>query len=309
MLRVVFMGSPEFGLPTLVAILAAGHRVVAVYCQPPRPAGRGMEPRLSPVQAFAERAGLPVSTPTSLRPPGEAERLAALAPDVAVVVAYGLILPPAILAAPKHGCLNLHPSRLPRWRGAAPLQRTLMAGDRDTAVMVMRMDEGLDTGPVCLAEDIALADDLTAGELHDIAAKAGAGLMVRALAALEQGTLDCRPQPSAGATYAAKIDKGEARIDWTRPATEIANQIRGLSPFPGAWFAATAGGREERIKVARARLADGAGVPGTVLDEAMTIACGEGAVQLVTLQRAGKKPISAAEFLRGFPLPAGSRLP
>jgi methionyl-tRNA formyltransferase len=225
---------------------------------------------------------------------------------VAVVVAYGLILPKAVLEAPRAGCLNLHASALPRWRGAAPIARAVMAGDTVTAASIMRMDEGLDTGPVCLAEAVPIGPDMTAGELHDALSERGARLMVEALAAIAQGTLACAPQPEAGATYAAKIDKAETAIDFTRPAREVHNHVRGLSPFPGAWL--TAGDRGERIKVLRTRLAAGSGAPGTALDGALTVACGEGAVQLLELQRAGKKPMAATELLRGFALPAGTRL-
>jgi methionyl-tRNA formyltransferase len=307
-LRVVFMGTPAFAVPTLSEILGAGHEVVAVYAQPPRPAGRGMEARKSPVQAFAEASGLPVLTPARLKGPAEQQAFAAHGADVAVVVAYGLILPPPILSAPRHGCLNLHASALPRWRGAAPMQRAIMTGDTETAVMVMRMDERLDTGPVCLAERVAIGPDATAGELHDELAQRGASLMVRALAALERGSLMATPQPAEGITYAAKIDKAEARLDFSRPASAVHNLIRALSPFPGAWFEAASGGRRERIKVLRSRLAEGQGEPGEILDDALTVACGEGAVRLLEVQRAGRRATSAAEFLRGFPLQKGDVL-
>jgi methionyl-tRNA formyltransferase len=306
-MRIVFMGTPDFAVPTLAAILAAGHQVVAVYTRAPRPAGRGMEERKSPIHTYADRAGLPVLTPRSLREEARQQALADHRADVGVVVAYGLILPPPVLVAPRGGCLNLHASALPRWRGAAPIPRAIMAGDAATAVTIMRMDEGLDTGPVCLAEPVPIGPDTTAGELHDALAERGARLMVRALAEIERGALACLPQAATGVTYAAKIDKGETGIDFTRTAQEVHNHVRGLSPFPGAWFAA--GERAERIKVLRTRIAPGSGAPGTVLDApAPTIACGEGAVELVELQRAGKRPMSAAEFLRGFPLPPGSRL-
>ncbi|MDX2287331.1 MAG: methionyl-tRNA formyltransferase [Hyphomicrobiaceae bacterium] len=307
-MRIVFMGTPEFSVPTLSEIIAAGHEVVAVYSQPPRPAGRGMEQRLSPVHEFALRSGIPVATPATLRDAQEQERFAALDADAAVVVAYGLILPKPVLDAPREGSFNVHASALPRWRGAAPIQRAIMAGDTETAVMVMRMEEGLDTGPVCLGERIAIGADTTAGALHDHLSLVGAGLMVRALAALERGSLVAVPQDTAGVTYAAKIDKAEARIDFSRPAREVHNLIRGLSPFPGAWFAAGADGRRERIKVLRSQLAEGTGEAGVVLDDRLTIACGEGAVRLVSVQRAGKKPVAADELLRGFPMPAGSRV-
>jgi methionyl-tRNA formyltransferase len=305
-MRVVFMGTPDFAVPTLAALLAAGHEVAAVYTRAPKPAGRGRHERKSPVHLAAERAGLPVLGPRSLRDETAQQAFAAHAADVGVVVAYGLILPRAVLEAPRAGCLNLHASGLPRWRGAAPVARAIMAGDTVTAATIMRMDEGLDTGPVCLAEEMAIGPDATAGELAAVLAERGARLMVEALARSERGALACRPQPEAGATYAAKIDKGETGIDFTRPAGEVHNRVRGLSPAPGAWFAA--GAEAERIKVLRSRIVPGAGEPGMVLDGAATVACGEGAVALVELQRAGRRPMPAAEFLRGFPLPPGTRL-
>jgi len=308
MLRVVFMGTPEFAVPTLTGLVAAGHRVVAVYSQPPRPAGRGMAERKSPVHLFAERGGLPVRTPKSLKGDAEQQAFAAHGADVGIVVAYGLILPKAVLTAPREGCLNLHASALPRWRGAAPIQRAVMASDTETAATVMRMDEGLDTGPVCLVDPLAIGPDTTAGELHDLLAIRGAELMLRALAALERGGLTCRPQSAEGVTYAPKIDKGETRIDFACPAQEVHNKVRGLAPFPGAWFEAAHQGKPERIKVLRTTVTAGAGAPGALLDDALTIACGEGAVRVVEVQRSGKRPMTAAEFLRGFPLPAGTRL-
>ena len=308
MLRIVFMGTPDFAVATLGQIVDAGHELAAVYTRAPKVAGRGMAERKSPVHVFAEAAGIRVRTPRTLRDAAEQEKFASLKADVAVVVAYGLILPKPVLDAPRHGCLNLHGSALPRWRGAAPIQRAIMAGDPSTAVMVMRMDEGLDTGPVCLAEPVAIGPDMTAGELHDSMAAAGAGLMARALASLERGSLVATPQPAKGVTYAAKIEKAEARIDFTRSAAEVHNHIRGLSPFPGAWFEAGSGGRVERVKVVRSLLAEASGLPGTVLDGQLTIACGEAAIRLAVVQRAGKKPMAAHEFLRGFDLPAGTRL-
>jgi methionyl-tRNA formyltransferase len=305
-MRIVFMGTPDFAVPTLSAVLAAGHEVAAVYTRAPRPAGRGMEERKSPVHAYAEAAGLPVLSPRSLREATEQQAFAAHAADVGVVVAYGVILPRPVLEAPREGCLNLHASALPRWRGAAPIQRAVMAGDTTTAASIMRMDEGLDTGPVCLAEPVPVGPDMTAGELHDVLAERGASLMVQALAELEGGALPCVPQPDVGVTYAAKIDKAEAAINFTRSAAEVHNHVRGLSPFPGAWLAA--GERRERIKVLRSRVVAGSGPPGTVLDDALTVACGSGAVQLLELQRAGKRPMPAAELLRGFPVPRGMRL-
>ncbi len=308
MLRVIFMGTPQFAVPTLSEIAGAGHEIAAVYTQPARPAGRGMEARKSPVQVFAESLGVPVLSPTSLKSAETQAAVRAHHADAAVVVAYGLILPKEVLSAPRCGCLNLHGSALPRWRGAAPIQRAIMAGDTETAAMVMRMDEGLDTGPICLAERIDVGPDMTAGELHDRMSLVGAGLVVRALAALERDSLDCVPQPTQGITYAPKIDKSEAQIDFTRPAKDVHNLIRGLSPFPGAWFSAGPAGGRERIKVLRSTLAEGAGEPGVVLDSALTIACGQGAVRLLTVQRAGRRPVPAEEFLRGFSLAIGSRL-
>ena len=266
-MRIIFMGTPEFALPTLAGIVAAGHEVAAVYSQPPRPAGRGMADKKSPVHLFAERHGLSVLTPKSLKGEPEQQAFAAHGADVAVVVAYGLILPKPVLAAPRHGCLNLHASALPRWRGAAPIQRAVMAGDTETAATVMRMDEGLDTGPICRAERVPIGPDTTAGELHDLLATQGAGLMLSALAELERGALSCQPQPSAGVTYAAKIDKGETRLDFTLPAREVHNRVRGLSPAPGAWVEIDHAGKAERVKVLRTQLAEGAGPPGSVLDE------------------------------------------
>ena len=309
-MRVVFMGTPEFAAPTLAAILAAGHEVAAVYTQPPRPAGRGMAERRSPIHALAERHGLRVMTPSRLKAEADIAAFAAHASDVAVVVAYGLILPQPVLDAPRHGCLNLHGSALPRWRGAAPIQRAIMAGDSKTAATVMRMDAGLDTGAVCLADPIVIGADMTAAELHDEMAERGAALMVRALAQLERGPLTCSPQPAEGVTYAAKIDKKETRIDFARPAAEVHNKVRGLSPAPGGWFEAAHDGRPERIRLLRTeRLADRPpAAPGTVLDDTLSVACGDGAVRLVELQRAGRRPMAASEFLRGFPLAAGSQI-
>jgi len=306
-LRVVFMGTPQFSVPVLSEILAAGHEVVAVYSQPPRPAGRGMAETRSAVHEHAAASDLDVLTPRSLR--GEAEQAAfrAHAADVAVVVAYGLILPKPVLEAPRRGCLNLHASSLPRWRGAAPIQRAIMAGDTETAVMVMRMEEGLDTGPVCLAERVPIGADTTAGELHDMLSERGASLMIRALAALSRDSLTCTPQAADGVTYAAKIDKAETRIDFRRSAAEVHNHIRGLSPFPGVWLeAAPAGGKPERVKVLRATPVAASGPAGTVLDDRLTVACGVGAVRLIEVQRAGKKPVRTEELLRGFVVPAGS---
>jgi methionyl-tRNA formyltransferase len=308
-LKIVFMGTPDFSVPALEAIVAAGHEVVAVYSQPPRPAGRGMAEKKSPVHLSAEAKGIQVRTPLNLKTAADQAAFAALGADAAVVIAYGLILPRVVLEAPRLGCFNVHASRLPRWRGAAPIQRAIMAGDIETAVMVMKMEEGLDTGPVGATALVPISPDVTAGELHDDLAREGAGLIVKALARLEAGELSFTPQPIEGVTYAAKIAKSEARIDFTRPAAEVHNLIRGLSPFPGAWFEATPeGGAPERIKVIRSSLAQAAGTPGTALDDTLTIACGEGAVRLVEVQRAGRKAMSASEFLRGFPVPEGRAL-
>ncbi len=297
-MRIIFMGTPDFSVPTLTEIVSSGHEVVAVYTRAPKPAGRGQEERKSPVHVAAEGFGLPVFTPKSLK--GEAEQIifASHDADLAVVVAYGLLLPKPILVAPELGCLNLHGSLLPRWRGAAPIQRAIMAGDTQTGVMVMQMDEGLDTGPVALGEVIPIGPDMTAGELHDTMMRTGADLMGRALAALERGSLDFTPQPEAGAVYAKKIEKAEARIEWSRSAEEVHNHIRGLSPFPGAWFELELAGKPVRIKALRSTLAQGAGAPGTLLDN-LTIACGSGAVRLTQVQREGKGAMDAATFLRG----------
>jgi len=277
--------------------------VVAVYTQPPRAAGRGMGERRSSVHKTAARFGLPVFTPERLKNEGEAERFAALGVDVGVVVAYGQILPRAFLDVPANGCLNLHASLLPRWRGAAPIARAIMAGDSETGVMVMRMEAGLDTGPVAMSERVAIAPNVTAGELTERLAVLGADLMVRALAALSRGGLSFVPQAADGVTYAAKLDKGETRIDWSRPAADVHNHIRGLSPEPGAWFELDLGKAPERVKVLRSELAEGAGAPGAVLDGELTVACGSGAVRLVQIQRAGKQPVAVAEFLRGLRAP------
>lgn len=309
MLKIIFMGTPEFSVPTLLAIAAAGHEIVAVYSQPPRPAGRrGLELTPSPVHRAAAELGFEVRTPTSFKSGDEQARFAALGADVAVVVAYGLLLPPAILEGTRLGCYNGHASLLPRWRGAAPIQRAIMAGDRETGVMIMKMDAGLDTGPVALTERIAINGDMTGAELHDRLSAAGAPLMVAALARLERGDLTLTPQAEAGATYARKIDKSETRIDWTRPAVEIHNHVRALSPVPGAWCEMDVGGGPERVKVLLTCRADGTGTPGEVLDDRLAVACGEGAVRLIELQRAGGRPLAAADFLRGARLAPGDRL-
>ncbi len=307
-MRIVFMGTPAFAVPTLTEIIGQGHEVAAVYTQPPRPAGRGMTERRSPVHETAERFGIPVRTPVTLKTADEVAAFAGLAPDVGVVVAYGRILPQAFLDTPPNGCLNLHGSLLPRWRGAAPIERAIMAGDAETGVMVMRMEAGLDTGPVAMAERLPVGPDATAGEVTDRLSRLGADLMARALGALSRGVLSFTPQVEAGATYARKIEKGETRIDWSRPAAEVHNHIRGLSPDPGAWFEVDLGKGKERVKVLRSTLSSGSGEPGTVLDQSLTIACAIGAVRLLELQRAGRQPLKAADFLRGASLAAGTRL-
>ncbi len=307
-LRVIFMGTPEFSVPTLRAIADAGHEIVAVYTQPPRAAGRrGLELTPSPVQREAERLGLEVRTPVSLKSEAEQQAFRALRADVAVVVAYGLLLPKPILEAPRLGCLNGHASLLPRWRGAAPIQRAIMAGDTETGMMVMRMEEGLDTGPVAMAEKCAIGPNMTAGELHDRLMHIGAALMAEALARLERDALTFTAQATEGVTYAKKIDKAETRVDWTRPAGEVHDHIRGLSPFPGAWCEIEIGGRLERLKLLRSTLSQGAGEPGGILDDRLTVACGSGAIRLVEVQRAGGRPIAAQEFLRGAKLEKGTK--
>ncbi len=308
-LRLVFMGTPDFAVPTLAEIVGRGHDVVAVYTRAPKPAGRGMELQRSPVEVRARQFGLPVLTPASLKGEDVQAEFRAHGADAAVVVAYGLILPKAILDALPFGCFNLHASALPRWRGAAPINRAIMAGDAETAVMVMRMEEGLDTGPIAMERRIAIAPDMTAGDLHDELARLGADLMVIALAALERGSLTFTPQPEAGVTYAAKIAKAETRINWRQPWKAVHDHCRGLSPFPGAWFEiGTEGKSPVRVKVLRTTKGEGTGTPGTALDDRLTIACGEGAIRILQLQRAGRGPMAAEEFLRGTPLPAGTRL-
>lgn len=313
-LRVIFMGTPEFSVPTLRAIAEAGHEIVAVYTQPPRAAGRrGLELTPSPVQREAERLGVEVHTPVSLKGEAEQEAFRALQVDVAVVVAYGLLLPKAILDAPRLACLNGHASLLPRWRGAAPIQRAIMAGDTETGMMVMRMEAGLDTGPVAMVEKCAIEPDMTAGDLHDRLMSIGAALMIEALAQLERNTLTFTTQAMVGVTYAKKIDKSETRVDWTRPASEVHNHIRGLSPFPGAWCETEIGGRTERLKLLRSTLSDGLllsedlGESGGILDDRLTVACGSGAIRLVEVQRAGGRPAAVQEFLRGTKLEKGMK--
>jgi len=307
MLRLIFMGTPAFAVPTLVEIVGRGYEVAAVYTRAPTRAGRGMELQETPIAREARRFGLQVLTPSTLRTPEAADAFRAHAADAAVVVAYGLILPPEILAAASLGCFNLHASLLPRWRGAAPINRAIMAGDRETGVMVMKMDEGLDTGAIAMAERVPIAPDMTAGELHDVLAPLGADLMVRALGGLERGALRLTPQPTDGVTYAPKIDKSETRIDWTRPWQAVHDHCRGLAPFPGAWFE-MADGAAGRVRVLRTTRGEDTGAPGTVLDDRLTIACGEGAVRIVELQRAGAKPMKAEEFLRGARLAPGAQV-
>jgi methionyl-tRNA formyltransferase len=306
-LRVLFMGTPDFALPTLIEILGRGHEVAAVYTRASKPGGRrGLDLVPSPVEREARRFGFNVLTPASLRSAEAESAMRAHGADVAVVVAYGLILPKPILDAFPLGAFNLHASLLPRWRGAAPINRAIMAGDAETGVMVMRMEEGLDTGPIAMAERVPIDPDATAGDLHDRLAPLGADLMVRALGALEHSSLTLTPQPEAGATYAPKIDKDETRIDWGRPSRDVHNHIRGLSPFPGAWCEIA--GEGGRIKVLRTTKGEGAGAPGTVLDNQLMVACGEGAVRILELQRAGRQSMKAVEFLRGTRIAAGTRL-
>ncbi|MGE3142629.1 MAG: methionyl-tRNA formyltransferase [Hyphomonadaceae bacterium] len=303
-MRLAFLGSPEFAVPSLAALIAAGHEIVCVYAQPPRPAGRGQALRKTPVHAFAEAHGLEARTPRSLRTPEAQAAFAALGLDLAVVVAYGLILPKPILDAPRLGCINLHGSLLPRWRGAAPIQRALMAGDRITGVQVMRMEEGLDTGPVYASVETPIEADDTAGSLHDRMAALGAPLLAHTVTEIEAARARARPQEQEGVTYAHKITPSETRIDWAQSARRVDCQIRGLSPYPGAWFEWNGA----RIKALDSRVGLGAGAPGEALDDAMLIACGEGAVRLTRVQRAGKGALDAADYLRGAPLPAGARL-
>ena len=306
-MRLAFMGTPEFAVPSLAELIASGHEIVAVYSQPPRPKGRGQKLTPSPVHAFAESMGLPVFTPESMKTAEAIEIFESLDLDAACVVAYGQILKPAVLDAPRLGCFNLHGSLLPRWRGAAPIQRAIMAGDSQTGVQIMRMSEGLDEGPVLLGEVMDIRPDDTAASLSERMAHVGAGLWSRALAAIERGGATETAQ-AGEPTYARKITPAEARIDWSRPAAEVDAHIRGLSPFPGAWFEAPSETGPVRIKALLSTLADGAGAPGAVLDDALTVACGSGAVRLIRVQREGKAAQSAEEMLRGFSLPAGTVL-
>ncbi|MEQ1617240.1 MAG: methionyl-tRNA formyltransferase [Terricaulis sp.] len=303
-MRLAFMGSPAFAMPTLRALIGAGHEIACVYTQPPRPAGRGKHERRTIVHDFAAEAGIEVRTPRSLKSEEEHGAFAALAFDAAIVVAYGLILPPAVLVAPRYGALNLHASLLPRWRGAAPIQRAIMAGDRITGVQVMRMEAGLDTGAILASAESPIAFDDTSGTLHERLAALGAPLVVASLEAFERGDVHETPQSTAGITYAHKITPEETRIDWAMPARQIDCMIRGLSPAPGAWCELGSA----RVKVLMSRLGDGAGAPGEVLDDALLVACGEGAVRLLEVQREGRAPLPAETFLRGSPVQAGFRL-
>ncbi len=303
-MRLIFMGTPEFAVPTLVALADSGHEIVAVYTRAPKPAGRGMDVQESPVERAARKLGLPVLTPKTLRDEAAQAEFRAHNADAAVVVAYGLILPKPVLDAPKLGCFNVHASLLPRWRGAAPINRAIMAGDKETGITIMKIDEGLDTGAIANADPVTIGPDITAGELHDVLAQRGADLMPITLAAAERGSLTLTPQPKQGVTYAAKISKDETRIDWMKPWQQAHNHIRGLSPFPGAWC--EIGG--VRVKALRSTKGDGSGPPGSVLDDRLTIACGDGAIRLIQVQRAGRQPMSAEEFLRGTPVKHGMRL-
>jgi methionyl-tRNA formyltransferase len=307
-LRLIFMGTPEFAVPTLLELVAHGHEIAAVYTRVAKPAGRGMKLQLSPVEQEAQRLGIPVLTPATLKTPEALEEFRAHNADAAVVVAYGMILPKTILDSPKFGCFNLHASLLPRWRGAAPINRTIMEGDAESGVMVMKMDVGLDTGDVAMAERLAITDSITAADLHDALAPLGADLMVRAMGALERGPLQLTKQSEAGVTYAAKIEKAEARIDWNEPSRAVLRHIHGLSPFPGAWCEMAIEGEQMRVKILRCELAQGAGAPGDLLDDRLTVACKGGAIRILELQRAGGKPMKAEEFLRGTPLKPPMRL-
>ncbi|MDE2062665.1 MAG: methionyl-tRNA formyltransferase [Bradyrhizobium sp.] len=308
-LRLIFMGTPMFAVPTLRALRDAGHEIVAVYTRTAKPGGRrGLELQPTPIELAARGLGLPVLTPSTLKTPEALDEFRAYHADAAVVVAYGMILPKPILESTRLGCFNLHASLLPRWRGAAPINRAIMAGDAETGVMVMKMDAGLDTGDVAMAERLAITDAMTASDLHDALAPLGGDLMARAMGALERGALQLTPQGSEGVTYAAKIDKAEAHIDWNRPAREVLRHIHGLSPFPGAWCEMLLEGTPQRVKILRCESSPGSGQPGSVLDDRLTIACTQGAVRILELQRAGKQPMKAEEFLRGTPLKPPARL-
>lgn len=301
-LRLIFMGTPDFAVPTLLALADHGHEIAAVYTRAPKPAGRGMKLQATPVEQAARQLGIPVLTPKTLRTPEAEAEFRSHNADAAVVVAYGMILPQNILEAVPLGCFNLHGSLLPRWRGAAPINRAIMSGDAESGVMVMKMDAGLDTGDVAMAERLPITDTMTAQDLHDALAPLGADLMVRAMGGLSRGGLQLNKQSEQGVTYAAKIDKAEARIDWTKSAREVLRHIHGLSPFPGAWFEIVLDGEPVRIKVLRCELAKGSGTPGDLLDDKLTMACGDGAIRILELQRAGKPPMKADAFLRGAPL-------
>src|ERR1700730_3657173 len=307
-LRLIFMGTPDFAVPTLLELVAHGHEIAAVYTRAAKPAGRGMKLQLSPVEQEARRLDIPVATPTTLKTPQALEEFRAHEADAAVGVAYGVILPQAILDAPKLGCFNLHASLLPRWRGAAPINRAIMAGDTETGVMVMKMDAGLDTGDVAMAERVAITEAMTAADLHDALAPLGAESMVRAMGALERGKLQLTRQSDQGLTYAAKIEKTEARIDWNKPAREVLRHIHGLSPFPGAWCEMAIDGEPARVKILRCEVAKGSGAPGELLDDRLAVGCKEGAIRILELQRAGKGVMKAEEFLRGTALKAGARM-
>lgn len=307
-LRLVFMGTPDFAVPTLAELHAHGHEIAAVYTRAPRPAGRGMKEQVTPVEREARRLDLPVLTPKTLKTADAADTFRAHKADAAVVVAYGLILPQPILDGTRLGCFNLHASLLPRWRGAAPINRAIMAGDDESGVMVMKMDAGLDTGDVAMAERVAVTDGMTASDLHDALARVGAGLMVRAMDALERGEIKLTQQDARGVTYARKIDKDEARVDWSKPARVVLRHCHGLSPFPGAWSEVDLDGQPVRLKILRCELAKGHGAPGQLIDASLTVACGDGAVRIVELQRAGARPMTADVFLRGTRLAAGRRM-
>lgn len=298
-MRIIFMGTPDFGVPTFDQILADGHEIVACYTQPPRPAGRGQNDKKSPVQIAAETAGVPVYFPTSLKSDEARAQFESHKAELAIVVAYGLILPKEILDAPKYGCLNLHGSALPRWRGAAPIQRAIMAGDKATAIQVMAMETGLDTGAVCASEIIEISSSMTAGDLHDKMMGLGAELMSKTLSDLEQGNLRFAPQNQEGVIYAKKIEKSEAAIDWSLSAKEVLNNIHGLSPFPGSWSNFQIKGKTVRVKILRAQLCDGTGLCGTILADDLVVACGQGAIKILEAQRAGKGPMNGADFARG----------
>ncbi|MES2751523.1 MAG: methionyl-tRNA formyltransferase [Pseudomonadota bacterium] len=307
-LRLIFMGTPDFAVPTLLELAAHGHEIAAVYTRAPKPAGRGMKMQATPVEVEARRLGIPVLTPKTLKTSEAEDEFRSHDANAAVVVAYGMILPANILEAVPLGCFNLHASLLPRWRGAAPINRAIMAGDAESGVMVMKMDVGLDTGDVAMAERLAVTDAMTASDLHDALSPLGADLMVRAMGALERDRLQLVKQGEQGVTYAAKIDKAEARIGWTKPAREVLRHCHGLSPFPGAWFELVIDGKPVRIKVLRCELAKGSGAPGDLIDDQLTIACGDGAIRILGLQRAGKQPMSADVFLRGTPLRPPARV-